>query len=38
MARIPPSDASTGTMLEVGVRDLAVPAEVVPLPFCRRAR
>jgi aminomethyltransferase len=37
MAYVPPSDASTGTMLEVAVREIAVPAEVVPLPFYRRS-
>jgi aminomethyltransferase len=38
MAYVPPSEASTGTMLEVLVRETAVPAEVVPLPFYRRMR
>jgi aminomethyltransferase len=38
MAYVPPSDAAPGTMLEVVIRDAAVPAEVVPLPFYRRAR
>jgi aminomethyltransferase len=38
MAYVPPSAAATGTMLEVVIRDAAVPAEVVPLPFYRRAR
>ena len=38
MAYVPPSDASTGTMLEVAIREAAVPAEVVPLPFYRRSR
>jgi aminomethyltransferase len=38
MAYVAPSVASAGTMLEVGVRDVPVPADVVPLPFYRRAR
>jgi len=38
MAYVPPSDASTGTMLEVVIRDAAVAAEIVPLPFYRRTR
>ena len=38
MAYVPPSDAPTGTMLEVAIREAAVPAEVVPLPFYRRSR
>jgi aminomethyltransferase len=38
MAYVPPSDASTGTMLEVVIRDVAVAAEIVPLPFYRRTR
>jgi aminomethyltransferase len=38
MAYVPPSDASAGTMLEVAIRDAAVAAEVVPLPFYRRTR
>jgi aminomethyltransferase len=38
MAYLPPSDATTGTMLQVAVREAAVPAEVVPLPFYRRPR
>ncbi len=37
MAYVPPSDAAAGTMLEIVVRGAAVPAEVVPLPFYRRA-
>jgi aminomethyltransferase len=36
MARVPPSMAALGTMLEVGVRAARVPAEVVALPFYRR--
>jgi aminomethyltransferase len=38
MAFVPPDAAAAGTMLEVVIRDAAVPAEVVPLPFYRRAR
>jgi len=38
MAYVPPSEASAGTMLEVVVRETAVPAVVVPLPFYRRSR
>ena len=38
MAYVPPSDASTGTMLDVAIRESSVRAEVVPLPFYRRAR
>ncbi len=38
MAYIPPAHAATGTMLDIIVRGSAVPAEVVPLPFYRRAR
>ena len=38
MAYVPPSDRIPGTMLEVAIRDAAVAAEVVPLPFYRRTR
>jgi aminomethyltransferase len=38
MAYVPPSAASAGTMLQIAIRDAAVPAEVVPLPFYRRPR
>ncbi len=38
MAYVAPSDAEPGTILTVGVRDQRVEAEVVPLPFYRRAR
>jgi aminomethyltransferase len=38
MAYVAPGDARPGTMLAVEVRDQPVPAEVVPLPFYRRAR
>jgi aminomethyltransferase len=36
MAYVRPSDAEPGTILQVGIRDQRVPAEVVPLPFYRR--
>lgn len=38
MGYVAPADASPGTMLAVGIRDAHVPAEVVALPFYRRAR
>ncbi len=38
MAYVAPGDAEPGTMVEVGIRDQRVPAEVVPLPFYRRPR
>jgi len=37
MAYVAPSDAPPGTILEVGIRDQRVPAEIVVLPFYRRA-
>lgn len=37
MAHVAPGDAEPGTMLFVGIRDQRIPAEVVPLPFYRRA-
>jgi aminomethyltransferase len=37
MAYVAPSDAEPGTILAVGVRDQRVAAEVVRLPFYRRA-
>jgi aminomethyltransferase len=37
MAYVAPSDAGPGTIVEVGIRDQRVPAEVVVLPFYRRA-
>ena len=37
MAYVAPVDAEPGTMLAVGIRDARVAAEVVPLPFYRRA-
>jgi aminomethyltransferase len=36
MAYVAPSEAGAGTILDVGIRDQRVPAEVVPLPFYRR--
>jgi aminomethyltransferase len=38
MGYVAPGDAAPGTLVEVGIRDARVPAEVVPLPFYRRAR
>ena len=38
MAYVAPSDAEPGTILAVGIRDQRVPAEVVVLPFYRRAK
>ncbi len=38
MAYVAPSDAEPGTMVEVGIRDQRVAAEVVRLPFYKRAR
>jgi len=38
MAYVAPPDSEPGTILEVGIRDQRVSAEVVPLPFYRRAR
>ncbi len=37
MAYVAPADAEPGTMLAVGIRETRVAAEVVPLPFYRRA-
>ena len=37
MAYLPPADADVGTMVEVAIRDARVGAEVVPLPFYKRA-
>jgi aminomethyltransferase len=36
MAYIPPDRAEPGTMVEVGIREARVAAEIVPLPFYRR--
>jgi len=38
MAYVAPGDGEPGTMLDVEVRDQRVSAEVVPLPFYKRAR
>jgi aminomethyltransferase len=38
MGYVATADAEPGTMLDVEIRGQAVPAEVVPLPFYRRAR
>ncbi len=38
MAYVPPSSAEPGTIVNVGIRDQRVPAEVVELPFYRRPR
>jgi aminomethyltransferase len=38
MAYVSPGDAEPGTILDVGIRDQRVAAEVVPLPFYRRRR
>jgi aminomethyltransferase len=38
MAYVEPSDAQPGTILEGAIRDGRVPAEVVALPFYRRAQ
>ncbi len=37
MAHLPPDDCAPGTIVECGVRDARVAAEVVPLPFYQRA-
>jgi aminomethyltransferase len=37
MAYVPPASAAVGTALEVGVRNQRVAAEVVALPFYKRA-
>jgi aminomethyltransferase len=36
MAYVAPSEAAPGTIVNVGIRDQRVPAEVVPLPFYKR--
>jgi aminomethyltransferase len=36
MAYVTPSEAAPGTIVDVGIRDQRVPAEVVPMPFYRR--
>jgi aminomethyltransferase len=37
MAYVPPADTQVGTMVEVAVRAARVEAEIVPLPFYKRA-
>ncbi|HUR16157.1 MAG TPA: glycine cleavage system aminomethyltransferase GcvT [Candidatus Limnocylindrales bacterium] len=37
MGYLPPSSTEVGTMVEVAIRDSKVEAEVVPLPFYKRA-
>jgi len=36
MAYVAPSDAETGTIVDIEIRTARVPARVVPLPFYRR--
>ena len=38
MAYVASRDAEPGTMVDVGIREQRVPAQIVPLPFYRRAR
>ena len=38
MGYVATADAEPGTMVDVEIRDQRVPAEVVALPFYRRAR
>jgi len=38
MAYVAPADGEPGTILDVEVREQRVPAEVVPLPFYKRAK
>jgi aminomethyltransferase len=37
MAYVSPADAEPATMLDIEIRDMRVPARVVPLPFYRRS-
>ena len=37
MGYVPPTDAEVGTMVDVAIRGSMVDAEVVPLPFYKRA-
>jgi aminomethyltransferase len=37
MAYVPPADAAVGTMVEVAIRAARADAQVVPLPFYKRA-
>jgi aminomethyltransferase len=38
MAYVATADGEPGTIVDVGIREQRVPAQVVPLPFYRRAR
>jgi aminomethyltransferase len=38
MGYVATADAEPGTIVDVGIRDQRVPAQVVPLPFYRRSR
>jgi aminomethyltransferase len=38
MAYVPPPSSAVGTMVEIGIRDGRVEAEIVPLPFYKRSR
>ena len=38
MAYVPPPSSAVGTMVEIGIRDARVEAEVVPMPFYKRSR
>jgi aminomethyltransferase len=38
MGYVPTGDAEPGTMVDVGIREQRVPAQLVPLPFYRRPR
>ena len=37
MGYLPPADTEVGTMVEVAIRGSRVDAEIVPLPFYKRA-
>jgi aminomethyltransferase len=37
MAYVPPADSAVGTMVEVAIRNAPAEAEIVPLPFYKRA-
>jgi aminomethyltransferase len=37
MAYVPPADSAVGTMVEVAIRSAKAQAEIVPLPFYKRA-
>jgi aminomethyltransferase len=38
MAYVPPQYSKTGTRIEIGIRGVAVPAQICTLPFYKRAR